>query len=54
MKLTLISVYSNGRRASKFVMAQIINGKAVVSTEIVNSMLSSIGCVARGQTYSIG
>jgi hypothetical protein len=52
MKLTLVSVMYRGRRFSRFVQAQTINGKAVVSQSVIKSILSEIG-VGRGQTISI-
>lgn len=53
MKLTLVSVYSNGLRTHRFVNARMVNGKAVVAPALIASLLKDIGCVDRGQTYSV-
>jgi acid stress-induced BolA-like protein IbaG/YrbA len=53
-KLTAVTVSGNGRKCQAFVMADIINGKAVIPREIMDKMLSAIGIIYRGQTYSIG
>lgn len=54
MKLTLISIYYNGQRLSRFVNAKMVDNKAQVSSSYINQMLAEIGCVSRGLTYSIG
>lgn len=53
-KLTLVSVSFQGRQRSIFVHAPIIDGKATVSEGLINKMLESLSCYARGLTYSIG
>lgn len=53
-KLTLVSVSSNGRQISCFVNLAVVNGRAVASQQLINNMLSEIGCTNRGQTYSVG
>lgn len=53
-KLTLVSVSSNGRQISCFVNLVCVNGRAVASQQLINNMLSEIGCTSRGQTYSVG
>jgi hypothetical protein len=52
-KLTLVSVYANGRRYSLFVQAVFQNGKAIVSEKLIEKMLFRIGVIERGMTYSI-
>lgn len=53
-KLTLISVSSNGRQISRFVNLPCVNSRAVASQQLIDHMLSEIGCSGRGQTYSVG
>jgi hypothetical protein len=53
MKLTLVSVYSNGRKTTRFVMCPTVNGKTVCPANVMNDMLSVLG-VQSGDTYSIG
>lgn len=52
-KLTLVSVYANGRRFSIFVNAVYENGKAMVSQALINAMLQRINVCERGMTYSV-
>jgi hypothetical protein len=52
-KLTLVSVYANGRRLSLFVNALYENGKAVVSQNLIEKMLRKMGICERGMTFSI-
>lgn len=52
-KLTLVSITVNGRRVSRFVMAKMENGKAVVSPQVFSDLCDDAGCV-RGQTYTFG
>lgn len=52
-KLTLVSVSHKGRRCSAFVYAPIINGRAVVSSNIISNMTTALGA-HRGSTISIG
>lgn len=53
-KLTLVSINFNNRKLALFVNAPIVNGKAIVSNQLINAMLDAIGCSERGLTYSIG
>lgn len=53
-KLTLVSISFSNRKLALFVNAPMINGKAIVSDQLINSMLDAIGCSERGLTYSIG
>ncbi len=52
-KLTLVSISFSNRKLALFVNAPMINGKAIVSDQLINSMLDAIGCSQRGLTYSI-
>lgn len=52
MKLTLISISFRGRTISRFVHMACINGRAIASAALVNSMLDELG-VRDGQTFSI-
>ncbi len=52
-KLTLVSITFRGQTKSVFVNAEIINGKAVIDANIIQYMLSAVGC-QRGNTYTLG
>lgn len=54
-KLTLISIIYRNVRKSVFVMLNYIDGKAKVSGEEMNKILTDLfGYLPRGVTYSIG
>jgi len=55
-KLTLVSISIRSKTASFFVMAPMVQGRAVVSSEVVNRKLNELygGDVPRGVTWSIG
>jgi len=53
-RLTLVSVMFQGQRYSQFMICQTVNGKPHVSVDAVNKMLTNLGCVQRGQTFSVG
>ena len=53
MKKVFVSIRFNGRRYSYLVDAVFVNGRAVVSQEVIDVLLDDIG-VPRGGTYSIG
>jgi hypothetical protein len=52
-KLTMVSIVFHGIRKVMFVMLPYINGKAIVSQELINGALADLGCTERGMTYSI-
>jgi hypothetical protein len=52
-KLTLISVSYNGKQISQFVMLPVVNNRCVASQQLINRMLSKLGCTGRGYTYSV-
>ena len=54
MKLTLVSVYCNGKTVSAFVPCPIQNGKTVLDEATLNCLLKQIGADKRGITYSVG
>lgn len=53
MKLTLVSVHYRGRSISRFINAEVINGKSVVPTDFVQDMARALGA-RDGETFSIG
>jgi predicted phage tail protein len=54
-KLTAISVTYKNKRVTKFVQCEYVNGKAILSQEQLNRILSdAFGTIPRGATYSIG
>lgn len=52
-KLTALSFYYKGRSKTFFVMADIINGKAVVPWNVYNTCLKMMN-VSDGSTYTQG
>jgi hypothetical protein len=53
-KLTLVSIYCNGRRSQKFIECPVINGKSVISTEVLQQLQREVGADYRGVTYCLG
>lgn len=53
-KLTMVSVKWKGTQVTRFTMAPVYNGKAVVPQSYIDSLLASIGCTANGLTYTLG
>lgn len=53
MKLTLVSIYSNGKRLERFVECEYVNGRAIVEWAVIHDMLDEMG-VKDGETITIG
>lgn len=53
MKLTLITVHFRGRSLSRFIYAEIINGKATTTPDVIYDMAKTLGA-RDGETFSIG
>jgi len=54
LKLTMVSIYCNGKTITVFAQLPILDGKAVASLDLIHAMLSDLGCNGRGVTFSIG
>ena len=54
MKLTLVSVYCNGKTVSAFVQCAVQNDKTILDEANLNNLLKQVGANERGVTYSIG
>ena len=52
-KLTMVSIYFNGKRHTFFLQARIENDHAVVAQKELDRLLDRLN-VRRGDTYSIG
>lgn len=55
MKMVLVSVLYQGRLHSRFVLGKIgSDGRVRIDVSTKNRILQEIGCVSRGDTYSMG
>ena len=54
-KLTLVSIGHGRRKITAFVpLMHDTNGRARLPTETMDKMLDDIGCIMRGQTFTVG
>ena len=54
MKLTLVSVYAQGRKTYTFVHLPVKAGKTIAPPALINKLLAKLGVYQRGVTYTIG
>jgi hypothetical protein len=52
-KRTMVSIYANGKRNTVFCMLPLIDGRVVLTAEMLNAELKKLG-VEAGDTYSVG
>lgn len=53
LKLTMVSIYFDGKLYTKFMHARYVDGYASISIAQYDAFLNEIG-IARGRTYSMG
>lgn len=52
-KLTMVSVYANGKRKTMFISLPTLDGKPVLTDNILNTHFSELN-IRRGDTYTVG